>query len=470
MSTSLAKSSDGSAETVSISRNPATGQEIARYAHDTSAERDQILESAHKAWFFWRNTPVSERANVLRRIRAELLNRREALAITITQEMGKPVSAARAEVDKCAELCNWYADHAASLARPEPAEVGSDGQAHVAFLPLGVVLGVMPWNFPLWQVLRAAVPILTAGNAFLVKHADNVQGSANNLASIMQDVGLPSGLFGVVNTDPRGIAELIADPRIAAVTVTAGVNAGAAIAREAGRNLKKTVLELGGSDPFVVLADADLDRAVPAAVEARFANAGQVCIAAKRIIVEKSIHAEFVDRFAAEVAALRLGDPMAEATDLGPMAIPRLRDELHRQVEESVSRGASLLAGGAIPDGPGNFYPATILTNVTADMPVFDEETFGPVAAIVVADDESHAIQLANNSNYGLSSALWTSNLQKAATLASQIETGAVFINGISKSDPRVPIGGIKNSGYGRELSHFGFREFCNAQLVWTRD
>jgi succinate-semialdehyde dehydrogenase len=452
-----------------VSIDPATEKELARYPHHDEAEQEGIVEAAWRGYQRWRKETVDTRAEMLARMGDVLRERLEALARGISQEMGKPITAARAEVLKCAGLCDWYADHSAQLLAEELADVGDDGEARIAHLPLGTVLGIMPWNFPLWQVLRAAVPILAAGNAFLLKHADNVQGSAFALADAFAAAGLPDGLFGVLNVTRATLPSLIADRRIAAVTVTAGVEAGAAVAAEAGRHLKKVVLELGGSDPFIILADADLDRAVPAAIEARFQNTGQVCIAAKRLIVEGSIADEFKRRFVAAAATLRQGDPLNDATRLGPMARPRLRAELHAQVEGSIAKGATLLLGGVIHEGPGAFYPATVLADVTRDMPVFYEETFGPVAAIVVAYDADDAIRIANDSDYGLSGAIWGADTTRASRLAREVETGGMFVNGVSTSDPRVPIGGIKRSGYGRELSYFGIREFCNAQLVWVR-
>lgn len=458
------------AMSASRSINPATDEEIRSYPHLTPAGVEDVLGAAERGFIAWRNTSLADRSAVLAEIAKVMDERAESLAHLITSEMGKPLKAAQAEVKKCVTLSQWYADNLERLLADERPEMGSDGDAVISYLPLGSVLGVMPWNFPLWQVLRAAIPILSGGNGFLLKHADNVQGSATALAEIFQAGGLPQGAFGVLNIHRSMLADIIADRRVAAVTVTAGVAAGAAVAGEAGRHLKKSVLELGGSDPFIVLADADLDRAVAAAIQARFQNSGQVCIAAKRIIIERGIEAEFTERFVAAARALKVGDPLEPSTDMGPLARRRLREELQDQVDRSIDLGATLLLGGKIPEGQGAYYPATVLSGVTREMPVYQEETFGPVASLIVADDAEDAIRIANDSHYGLSGALWTSDLDRAATIARQLETGGVFINGFSASDPRVPIGGIKKSGYGRELSHFGLKEFCNAQLTWRRD
>lgn len=451
----------------SLSVNPATGETVALHPWLGEREVAEAVDAASAAFDVWRDISCADRGAALRRLGQTLEQRSELLARLISVEMGKPIGRARGEVAKCAALCRWYADHAQRLIADERIDMGSDGEAVVRYRPLGIVLAVMPWNFPLWQVLRAAVPVLAGGNAMLLKHADNVQGCAKALADCFGAAGFPAGLFANVHVSRDQIAPLLADQRIVGVSVTAGTAAGGAIAAEAGRNLKKSVLELGGSDPFIVLADADLDRAVPAAIEARFQNSGQVCIAAKRLIVEAPIAEAFTARFVAAAEALVCGDPLDDATDLGPLARARARDELHSQVERSLAMGARLLAGGRIPDGPGAFYPATVLTGVTPAMPVFREETFGPVAAIIVADDGDDAVRLANDSDFGLSGAIWSGDRARATTLARRIETGALHVNGVPVSDPRVPIGGVRQSGYGRELSHFGIREFCNAQLVW---
>jgi succinate-semialdehyde dehydrogenase len=452
-----------------ISICPASGEEIARYPFHDRAGREQILAAAFAGQPRWAAMATACRARTICRVGEELRRQIATLAPLICAEMGKPIRAAREEIEKSAKLCFWYAENAEHLLAEETADVGNDGSAAIAFLPLGVILGVMPWNFPFWQVLRAAIPILLAGNAFLLKHADNVQGCAAALQRVMAAAGLPDGIFGVINVGPAEVAEIVGDCRVAAVTVTAGVAAGSAIGAEAGRHLKKSVLELGGSDPFIVLADADLDRAVPAAVEARFQNAGQVCIAAKRLIVERPIADEFVARLIEAAARLRVGNPLDERSDLGPLARTRLRTELHGQVCRSIDMGAKLMLGGAVPEGPGAFYPPTILTGITRDMPVWREETFGPVAPIMAAEDAQHAVQIANDSEFGLSGAIWSGDAERASRLARMVATGGMFINGVAASDPRVPIGGIRKSGYGRELSHFGLREFTNAQLVWAR-
>jgi succinate-semialdehyde dehydrogenase len=449
--------------------NPANSHAIQYSPPQTRDAWSETVARSAEAFVDWRRTDIAFRSTLVLRLGSVLRAEVGSLARCITAEMGKPISQSKAEVLKCASLCDWYAKEAPRLLKDELVDVGGDGEAHIAYLPIGLILAVMPWNFPLWQALRAAVPIMVAGNCFLLKHADNVPISARNLAAACEAAGIPTGVFGLLSVDNAAIPSIIADKRISGVTVTAGVEAGAAVAAEAGRHLKKSVLELGGSDPFIVLADADLDCAVRAAIASRFHNTGQVCIAAKRFIIERPIAEEFVRRFTLAASQLKMGDPLDPNIDLGPMARHALRVELHKQVQESVAMGAKLMLGGTIPDGPSAYYPATVLTDVTPHMPVFKEETFGPVAAITVADDVSEAVMIANDSDYGLSAALWTSNLDNSEMVARSIDTGAVFVNGISVSDPRIPIGGIKRSGYGRELSYFGLREFCNTQLRWVR-
>jgi succinate-semialdehyde dehydrogenase/glutarate-semialdehyde dehydrogenase len=337
----------------------------------------------------------------------------------------------------------------------------------VRFDPLGPVLAVMPWNFPFWQVFRFAAPALMAGNVGILKHASNVPRAALQIEEVFREAGFPRGVFSTAVVGSSAVASLIADPRIVAVTLTGSEGAGRQIAERSGRELKKTVLELGGSDPFIVLADADLTAAAKSAADARLINSGQSCIAAKRFIVVNAVADAFVERFLRELSARRVGDPLDRATQVGPQAREDLRDSLHGQVEESVKRGARLLLGGEIPTGKGAFYPATLLTAVEQGMPAFDEETFGPVAAVIRAKDETDAVRLANDSTLGLGASLWTRDRERAERLATAIEAGSVFVNGVVKSDPRLPFGGIKRSGYGRELSEYGIREFVNIKSVW---
>lgn len=452
-----------------ISRNPATGELVATYAFQTPDEVERMLEDNAAAYRLWRATPMTERVAAYRRLSATLRDRSEALAALITAEMGKTLAAARAEVEKCAATIDWIAEHGPAILADEPAPVEGDDQVYVSFLPIGSILAVMPWNFPLWQVIRAAAPIMLSGNGFILKHAPNVMGSAYALQDVYEAAGFPVGLFANLNADNETVAHVIEDPRVAAVTLTGSMRAGAAVASIAGKALKKSLLELGGADAFIVLADANIDLAVKAAIEARFQNAGQVCLAAKRFIVERPIAEEFTRKFVAAARQIKVGDPLDPSTTMGPMARADLRDELHRQVQRTLDAGATLLLGGKKIEGIGNFYEPTVLANVAPGMAVFDEETFGPVAPITIADDVEQAIELANASDYGLGGSLWTGDVARAQRIARRLETGGVFINGFSASNPRIPVGGVKKSGYGRELSHFGLREFTNAQAVWAK-
>lgn len=448
--------------------NPATGEIFAWHPYQAWAEVSASLDSAVSAFSRWREAPIKERTAVLAGIAVALRTRRDAFARRMTHEMGKPISQARAEVEKCAVLCDWYANNGPSLVADEPTTVENQG-AYVSFLPLGVILGIMPWNYPCWQALRAMVPVLLAGNGFLLKHAPNCTSTALALLGVIEEAGAPRGLVGVLNIAESDVQAVINDSRVAAVTLTGSVRAGSIVAAQAGQAVKKTVLELGGSDPFIVLADADLDRAVAAAVPARFQNSGQSCIAAKRFIVEEAVVEEFTRKFVGAVTDLEFGDPLDEKTYIGPMARTNLRDELAYQARRSVDQGATvLLEGGPVGDIRAAFFRPTVLGALEPGMAAFDEETFGPLAAIVAARDVEEAIRLANRSEFGLSGALWTADLARGKSIARRLETGGVFINGYAASDPRVPIGGIKKSGYGRELSHFGIREFTNAQIVWT--
>jgi succinate-semialdehyde dehydrogenase len=455
--------------TAATSRNPANGELIATYAFQTPSEVEQLLDRSATAFRLWRATPMRERVATYRRLSAILRDRKDALAAIITTEMGKTIDASRAEVEKCASTLDWIAEHGPAILADEPAPVEGNDQVYVSYLPIGTVLAVMPWNFPLWQVMRAAGPIMLSGNGFLLKHAPNVMGSAYALQDAYEAAGFPKGLFANLNTDNDAVARVIADPRIAAVTLTGSMRAGSAVASVAGKALKKSLLELGGADAFIVLADANIDLAVQDGIKARFQNAGQVCLAAKRFILEEPIAAEFTEKFIAAARTIKVGNPFDPTSTIGPMARQDLRDELHAQVQRTIDAGATLALGGEKLDGPGNFYAPTVLTNVLPGMAAFDEETFGPVAAITVAMNAEHAISLANTSDYGLGGSLWTSDIDRAQRIARRLETGGVFINGYPASNARIPVGGVKNSGYGRELSHFGLREFTNAQTVWAK-
>jgi succinate-semialdehyde dehydrogenase len=454
---------------VATSRNPATGELIATYPFQTQTDVEQLLDVNAAAFRLWRATPMRERVAAYRRLADTLRERSESFAALITAEMGKTLAAARGEVEKCAATIEWIADNGPGILADEPVNVGSDDEVHVSFLPIGTVLAVMPWNFPLWQVIRASGPIMLSGNGFMLKHAPNVMGSAYALQEAYEAAGFPKGLFTNLIADNDTVARTIEDPRIAAVTLTGSMRAGSAVAATAGKALKKSLLELGGSDAFIVLADANIDLAVKAAVEARFQNAGQVCLAAKRFILEAPIAEQFTRQFVAAVEQLKVGDPLDSAINVGPMARADLRDELDGQVQRTIAAGATLLLGGKKIDGPGNFYAPTVLADVKPGMAAFDEETFGPVAAITVAANAEEAIVLANTSDYGLGGSLWTQDIPRAQRIARRLETGGVFINGFPATNARIPVGGVKKSGYGRELSHFGLREFTNAQAVWAK-
>ncbi|MDD0974992.1 aldehyde dehydrogenase family protein [Pseudomonas fontis] len=454
-------------QTHAISLNPATGEQIAAYPYENDAALDASLNRASEAFKAWKRKPLAERSLAMIALANALRDNAEAMARMITLEMGKPVVQARGEIEKCAQLCEWYADQGPAMLTPEPTQV-RNGRARIEYRPMGPILAVMPWNFPIWQVLRGAVPTLLAGNTYVLKHAPNVMGSAYLLRDAFTRAGFADGVFEVINVTPDGVSKAIADTRIAAVTLTGSVRAGIAIGSQAGAALKKCVLELGGSDPFIVLNDADLDEAVKAAVIGRYQNSGQVCAAAKRLIIEAGVVEAFTHKFVEATRNLVVGDPLLDQTYIGPMARFDLRDELDGQVQATLAEGATLLLGGGKAEGAGNYYQPTILADVTDQMTSFKQELFGPVASIITARDARHALELANDSEFGLTATIYTRNDELARQIADELETGGVFINGYSASDPRVAFGGVKKSGFGRELSHFGVREFCNAQTVWV--
>ncbi|AWM32267.1 NAD-dependent succinate-semialdehyde dehydrogenase [Hymenobacter nivis] len=448
------------------SYNPYTGRVLKRFRPFSWAKTARILGQAHAAAATWPATTFAHRAEVLRRAGALLRERAPELARLMALEMGKPVADGRAEALKCATCCDYYADHAEEFLADEPVATNA-GRSFISHQPLGVVLAVMPWNFPFWQVVRFAAPALMAGNVGLLKHASNVPQCALALEKIFHDAGLPPACFRALLIGSDLIEPLLADDRVRAVTLTGSEPAGAAVAAAAGRYIKKTVLELGGSDPFIVLADADLALAAKTAAQARMLNAGQSCIAAKRFIVEKPILKEFVAQLITHLLALRTGDPLAEDTQYGPMARPDLADELAQQVADSVAQGARLaLAGGQERPGTALFRPV-VLTHVRPGQRAYHEEFFGPVALVLEAKDAADAVRLANDSRFGLGASVWTKDLAKGEALARQIEAGAVFVNSLVKSMPELPFGGIKKSGYGRELSRLGIREFVNQKSVW---
>jgi succinate-semialdehyde dehydrogenase/glutarate-semialdehyde dehydrogenase len=446
--------------------NPFNEQTLATFEEQDDAAIDAVLQRAQQAQRAWRRTSIAERQALLKRLAAVLREGKAEYAALITAEMGKPIVEAEAEVEKCAINCDFYADSAERLLAPEIVASNAT-DSRVVLDPLGTVLAVMPWNYPFWQVMRFAAPALLGGNNAVLKHANNVPQCALALAKVFERAGAPAGLFSSLLVHSSRVQHLIADDRIAAVTFTGSTPVGRTIASQAGAALKKQVLELGGSDPFIVLADADIQLAARTAVKARFHNAGQSCISAKRFIVEAPVADAFVAEFMAQAQALKMGDPMDRTVDVGPMARDNLRVDLDQQIRQSVEAGARLLLGGKAASGAGYFYAPTVLDHVTPEMTAGRDEMFGPAAAIIRCNSADEAIRIANGTVFGLGAAIWT-DAARGQAYAREIEAGAVFVNGTVASDPRLPFGGVKQSGYGRELSSYGLKEFTNIKSVWT--
>jgi len=449
--------------------NPANGDEIAQYDIHDEKQVAQKLQLAKTAFEQWKRVSFADRSIVLVNIAKALRSQKEQLAVLAAQEMGKPIQQGRDEVEKCAASLEYYAKEGAGFLADEIVKTEAY-KSYVAFRPLGVVLAIMPWNFPYWQVFRAFGPAIMAGNTMVLKHASNVSGCALAIEKVIRDAGAPDGLLQTLVLSSSRIENIIGKPEITAVTLTGSTAAGSKVAEAAGRHLKKQVLELGGSDAYVVLEDVDIPNAVDICVSGRLLNSGQSCIAAKRFVVVKTIREEFEKRMAEKMEQATYGDPLDEKNRVGPMARKDLRDQLHEQVQKSVAKGAKLLCGGFIPDGPGAYYPPTVLTNVQAGMPAYEEELFGPVAAIIEAKDEQDALRIANDSIYGLGGAILSGNREHAEKLAvEELEAGGCFVNDFVRSDARLPFGGIKHSGYGREIGSFGIREFVNIKTIYIK-
>ncbi|HSM57388.1 MAG TPA: NAD-dependent succinate-semialdehyde dehydrogenase [Candidatus Sulfomarinibacteraceae bacterium] len=451
-----------------VAVNPTSNETIREYEEHSPGEAATIIEAADAAYQSWRQTSFAERAGYMRQAAQILRDRANEFARLMTEEMGKPLQDGRSEANKCAWVCDYYAENAETFLQREIVETDAR-ESFVTFQPLGVVLAVMPWNFPFWQVFRFAAPNLMAGNVGVLKHASNVPGCALAIEDVFQEAGFPQDVFRTLLVSSKQVDAIIENPHVRAVTLTGSTPAGKAVAAKAGEMLKKTVLELGGSDPYVILDDADLEHAAQTCVASRLINSGQSCIAAKRFIVTGNNRQAFEQMFVEKMRAMNMGDPLDEDTEVGPQARTDLRDDLHRQVQESIEKGATLLLGGEIPDGPGAYYPPTVLTDVGKGMPAYDEELFGPVAAIIPVADEAQAIEVANDSSFGLGAAVFTRDLEKGQRIAAEeLEAGCCFVNAFVKSDPRLPFGGIKESGYGRELGIYGIKEFVNIKTVYV--
>ena len=449
--------------------NPATGEEIKSYKEMSLLEIDSVIIKAQTSFLAWQNSDFSLRKSCMKKASEILKDRKDEYAKLMTVEMGKPIKQSYAEVEKCAWVCDYFADNAETFL----SDVIIDTEASTSFVtyqPLGVVLAVMPWNFPFWQVFRFAAPNLMAGNAGILKHSSNVTGCALAIEEIFREAGFPENLFRTIVVSSKSVGEIINNKNIMAVTITGSVPAGKSVAEKAGAVLKKTVLELGGSDPYLILEDADLERAAATCVNSRLINGGQSCIAAKRFIVVENIYDKFEELFIENMKAKKMGDPFDEDNDIGPQASEKLRDELQQQVKESIRKGAILLLGGKIPEGDGAYYPPTVLSNVKKGMPAYDEELFGPVATLIKVKDEEEAIKIANDTSFGLGAAVFTKDVRRGEEIAAKkLKAGCCFVNELVKSDPRLPFGGIKESGYGRELSEFGIKEFVNIKTVYVK-
>ena len=446
--------------------NPATGETIATYDEMSPEQLELTVGQVHEAFLHWRQTDFSKRATMMNNAAKVLREQKETYARIMTVEMGKPIKDARSEVEKCSWVCEYFAENSERFLQRDEIETDA-GRNYVTFQPLGVVLAVMPWNYPFWQVFRFAAPGLMAGNTVVLKHAANVPGCALAIEEIFRKAEFPENVFRTALVGSDKVGRIIENSLVKGVTLTGSVEAGRAVAGHAGAMLKKTVLELGGSDPYLILDDAELEAAVETCVFSRLLNSGQSCIAAKRFVVVDSRREQFEKLFTQRMAAVKMGDPMAEDTEVGPQARPDLREDLHRQVLQSIEKGARLLSGGKVPEGKGFFYPPTVLTDVSKGMPAYDEELFGPVGAIVPVKDEEEAVQVANETSFGLGAAVFTRDLAKGERIAAdKLEAGCCFVNDFVRSDPRLPFGGVKDSGYGRELSHYGIKEFVNIKTV----
>jgi succinate-semialdehyde dehydrogenase/glutarate-semialdehyde dehydrogenase len=450
----------------SIGINPATGEKISEFKRITSAEAIEKIAASKKEFYHWKQKTFAERATLMHALADVLDKNKEEYAQLATREMGKVIGQSRKEIEKCALVCRYYAENASSLLADETVKTEAT-KSYVSFQPIGVILAVMPWNFPFYQAIRFAIPSIMAGNTGVLKHASNVQGCAFAIEDAFLQAGFPEGVFMNLNVESKEVKILIEDKNIVAITLTGSDAAGRSIASIAGQNLKKTVMELGGSDAYIILDDVDLEQATDLATFGRLQNNGQTCIAAKRFIVHDAIYDAFLALFTKKMKAAKMGDPTHEDVYYGPMARLDLRDELHDQVLKTIQQGGRLVLGGIIPEGPGAYYPATILVDLEPGMEAFDNELFGPAASVMRAKDDAHAVELANNSQFGLGSGVFTGNRERGEKLALQLEAGSSFVNKLVVSDPRLPFGGVKNSGYGRELAAYGIREFVNTKTIW---